>query len=295
MKKKRNPVLDALSLVSDLHTLPLVALEVSRLMDDPSTTPAQITEVMKADQVITSKVLRLVNSPYYAIRGGVSTVEKAVRYLGYNTIFQLLIGVSVMEFSKLGGEGGLDVREFWKHSLGVAVASEIIAKRAKMNDPSELFAAGLLHDLGKLALAKVAKKKFGLAIESARKDGISLLIAEKEQGLVTHDKVGSVLAEKWKIPMVLRAVIAQHHLAYENRSQTISKPLQPQVDVVVLANTLCRRFEIGDGGDLVIPDIDKKIVERLGLLQNDLDQMKGEMTRKIEDSKIFLDMLADSL
>ena len=127
--KRRDPVLDALLTISELPTLPVVAIEVASLLDDPTSTPKQITEVMRADQALTSKVLRLVNSAYYSIPGGVSTVERAVAFLGYNTIFQLLIGVSVIEFSRLGGAVGIDIREFWKHSLGVAVAGEMIGRR----------------------------------------------------------------------------------------------------------------------------------------------------------------------
>jgi HD-like signal output (HDOD) protein len=291
----RDPILDALGLVGDLPTLPTVALEVTRLLDDPSSTPRQITEVIKADQAITSKILKLVNSPYYGIRGGVSTVEKAISFLGYNTIFQLLIGVSVLEFGRLGGDNGLDLREFWKHSLGVAVASEVIGQRAGIKEPRELFAAGLLHDLGKLALAKIANKRFEEAVARARKDGIPLRDAEKEAGLPTHDKIGGALAEKWRIPMALRAAIAQHHQAYELRMQSVAKALQPQVDVVVLADAVCRRWEIGDGGDHVIPDIDKALVDRLGLTVVGLDQVKGEIARLVEKSKVFLDLLGEDV
>jgi len=291
----RDPVLDALGLVGDLPTLPTVALEVTRLLDDPSSTPRQITEVIKADQAITSKILKLVNSPYYGIRGGVTTVEKAISFLGYNTIFQLLIGVSVLEFSRIGGSQGLDVREFWKHSLGVAVASEVIGVRAGLKEPRELFAAGLLHDLGKLALAKIAKKKFEEAIARARKDGIPLRDAEREMGLPTHDKVGGALAEKWRIPMALRAAIAQHHQSYELRMQSVAKLLQPQVDVVVLADAICRRWEIGDSGDQVIPEIDAALVDRLGLTMTSLDQVKGEIARLVEKSKVFLDLLGEDV
>ncbi|MBN2715110.1 MAG: HDOD domain-containing protein [Deltaproteobacteria bacterium] len=289
--KKKDPILDALALVGDLPTLPIVAIEVARLLEDPSTNPKQITEVMKADQAITTKVLKLVNSPYYAIRGGVSTIEKAIRFLGYNTIYQILIGVSVMEFSRLGGDAGMDMREFWKHSLGVAVASEIIGERAGFADPRELFAAGLLHDLGKLGLAKMANKKFSEAVAQAHKNGIPIKQAEKELGLPAHDRVGGVLAEKWRLPMALRAAISMHHLNYQLRMTTVSRNLQPEVDAVILANTICKRNEIGDSGDLIHPDLDRELIERLGLIQNDLEQIKGEMARKVEQSKVFLDLL----
>jgi putative nucleotidyltransferase with HDIG domain len=295
MSSKVDPVLEALDLLGDLPTLPNVALEVAGLLDDPRSTPKQITEVMKADQALTSKVLRLVNSAYYAIPGGVSTVERAIAFLGYNTIFQLLIGVSVLEFSRIGGSSGLDIRKFWKHSLGVGVAAEMIARRMGHKTPEEMFTGGLLHDLGKLALAKVASKKFASAVEEARRQGRLLRDMEREQGLPSHDRVGSVLAKKWRFPPALQAAMAAHHQSYDQRQVSVLKAHLTMLDIVDLANRLVRIFEIGDSGDPVVPDIPRDLLDRLGLLARDIPNIKGEMTRKVEASKVFLDLLADEL
>jgi HD-like signal output (HDOD) protein len=295
MTPPKNPILDALTMIGDLPTLPTVAIEVAELLDDPDSTPKQITAVMKADQALTSKVLKLVNSAYYAIPGGVTTVERAIAFLGYNTIFQLLIGVSVVEFSRIGGAAGIDIREFWKHSLGVGIAAEMVGQHIGYKAREELFAGGLLHDLGKVALAKVARKKFSLAVEQARKEGIPLLTAEKEQGLPTHDKVGGTLAEQWRFPAALRAAIGSHHRSHNARLVTLPKDYQAMLDIIVLADALCRRFEIGNGGDPVVPEVDRDLLGRLGLFTKDLPQIRGEMTRKVEQSKVFLDLLANDL
>ncbi|MCU0661934.1 MAG: HDOD domain-containing protein [Myxococcota bacterium] len=295
MSSKEDPVLIALDLLGDLPTLPNVAIEVAGLLDDPRSTPKQITEVMKADQALTSKVLKLVNSAYYGIPGGVSTVERAIAFLGYNTLFQLLIGVSVLEFSRIGGASGLDIREFWKHSLGVGVAAEMIARRLGHKAPEDMFSGGLLHDLGKLALAKVAKKKFASAVEEAHKQGKLLRDMEKEQGLPPHDKVGAILAKKWRFPPALQAAMAAHHQTYDQRQVSVLKAHLTGLDIVDLANRLVRVFDIGNSGDPVIPEIPRDLLDRLGLLAKDIPNIKGEMTRKVEASKVFLDLLADDL
>ena len=295
MSKETDSVVEALPLIGDLPTLPIVAIQVAELLDDPDSTPKQITQVMKADQALTSKVLKLVNSAYYAIPGGVSTVERAIAFLGYNTIFQLLIGISVVEFSRLGGAAGIDIRDFWKHSLGVAVAAEMVGKHIGYEAKEELFAAGLLHDLGKLALAKVARRKFSTAVDLAKKDGILLVNAEREQGLPTHDKVGAILAQQWRFPPNLKAAISAHHRSFNARMATVPSSYHTLLDIVVLADVLCKRFEIGNGGDPVVPNVDKELMTRLNMLFKDLPQIRGEMTRKVEQSKVFLDLLADDM
>jgi HD-like signal output (HDOD) protein len=291
----RDPVLDTLSTLQDLPTLPTVALEVASLLEDPNSTPKQIVEVMKTDQVLTSKTLRLVNSAYFGIPGGVTTVERAIAFLGYNTLFQLLIGVSVIEFSRVGGAAGLDIREFWKHSLGVAVIGDVVATRVGHPHVKEVFAAGLLHDIGKVALAKVAKERFGQAVEEAKAHGVELRTAEREQGLPTHDQVGGRLAELWHFPQDLRVAIGLHHRSYDLRCQAAPRPLHSFLDIIVLANLLCRRFEIGDGGDSVVPDLDLPLISRLGLHESDIPNVRGEIARKTESSRIFMELLGNDV
>ena len=107
--------------------------------------------------------------------------------------------------------------------------------------------------------------------------------------------MGALLAQQWRFPANLKSAISAHHRSLNARLVTVPRDYQSLLDVIVLADILCKRFEIGNGGDPVIPDIDKELMTRLNLLLNDLPQIKGEMTRKVEQSKVFLDLLADEM
>jgi len=288
-------ILGSVRSLGELPTLPTIANEVMALIDDPRSSPRKLTEAMKADQALTSKILRLVNSPYYSIPGGVSSVEKAITFLGYHTLFQLVIGISVIEFSRLGAGANLNVRAFWRHSLGVAVASDVIGSRIRFAGKEDLFTAGLLHDVGKIALAKLATGPFAAAVDKAAADGISLRRAEQELELPTHDRVGLVLAEHWRFPEALRVAIAHHHSTETQRRRSLARDHQVLLDITVLANDLCRRFAIGNSGDPVIPEIDEALMTRLGLRSLDVPQIKGEMTRKVDQTKTFIDLIGEDL
>jgi len=290
--KDAGPVWQSLPAVDDLPTLPIIAFEVASLLDDAGSTPERMTEVMKSDPVLTAKVLRLINSPYYSIPGGVSTVDRAVGYLGYNTLFQLLIGVSVFEADSVYRTAKSAVHAMWRHALSVALMSEIVAQRIGYPDPKEIFTAGLLHDIGKLVLADVAPVLFGNAIEQIEKKGGCAVEAEMAQGLPTHDQAGEKLAENWRFPPVLRAAIGLHHLDFPTRVSRAPAGFQPVLDIVILADEMSRRFVPGAGTSPAVGDLDPDLLDRLGMSDIDASRIRGEMDRRIGGSKIFLSIFA---
>src|ERR1700743_310118 len=122
---------ELLAKMHDSPTLPLVATRVNELISDPNSSSADIAEVLKKDQVLTAKVLRLVNSSYYAIPGGVADVQRALAFLGFNTLAQLVLSLSVFSlFQDLGSEN-FSMLDFWKHALGTGVCAEMLARRLK--------------------------------------------------------------------------------------------------------------------------------------------------------------------
>src|SRR3954465_411717 len=141
---------ELLAKLQDIPTLPVVAMKVNELIQDPTSSSADIADVLKKDQVLTAKILRLVNSSYYAIPGGVADVQRALAFLGFNTVAQLVLSLSVFSVFGQSESPDFSMLEFWKPALGPAVCSEALAKRLKLAKPEEAFTCGLLHDVGKL-------------------------------------------------------------------------------------------------------------------------------------------------
>src|SRR6185437_10352521 len=138
-KKTNADYSDLLSKLHDIPTLPVVAMKVNDLINDPNSSSSDIADVLKKDQILTAKILRLVNSSYYAIPGGVADVQRALAFLGFNTLAQLVLSLSVFSlFTNLGSES-FSMLDFWKHALGTAVCSEMLEKRLKFAKPEEAF------------------------------------------------------------------------------------------------------------------------------------------------------------
>src|SRR3954469_25366687 len=121
VKKTNADYSELLNKLQDIPTLPVVAMKVNQLINDPNSSSSDIAEVLKKDQVLTAKILRLVNSSYYSIPGRVADVQRALAFLGFNTLAQLVLSLSVFSFFTSPDSEEFSMPEFWRHALATAV------------------------------------------------------------------------------------------------------------------------------------------------------------------------------
>jgi putative nucleotidyltransferase with HDIG domain len=283
---------DVLARVDNLPTISHVAIRVGELVNDPKMGAREISKVMTQDPSLSAKVLKLVNSSYYAIPGGVTDVERAISFIGFNALYQLVLTVSVFRALKTPGGATFDARGLWLHSLAVGSCSEALARRIGHPDPSTCFTAGLLHDFGKIALAKAEGERFARALDSARRDGVSMHIAEAEVGLPPHERVGSRLAKRWRFPATLQIPIENHHKRHlQSVRRDLSTPLLGMLDIVSLADDVCRFHAIGDSGSPKPDTPDADALDALGMTTLSLDGIYTDLMRVLEKSRTFLALI----
>ena len=205
-------ILKSLDQIEDLPTLPAVAMEVNKMLLDEDITISQLSGAIEKDQAMVSKILKLVNSAFFGLRGKISNISHAVVVLGFNTIRNVVVSISIINaFSIKEGLDGFDIAEFWKHSVAVAVTSKYLAEKAGIHSADNCFVAGLLHDIGKIVLLQHFKdlfQKVWLAVKGKR---LSFYEAEKSQIQIDHAWIGGYLAQKWQLPMPLIDAIRYHH------------------------------------------------------------------------------------
>jgi len=291
-EKRRVSSESVLAKVDNLPTLPLVAMKVGQMVNDPGVTATEIAATMAEDPSLSAKVLKLVNSPYYAIPGGVNDVQRAISFIGFNTLHQVVLSVSVLDALKTPKGSRFDARGLWTHSLAVGSCAEVLAEHIRFKQTGSCFTAGLLHDVGKIALAKASPELFGAALDDARQNGKCMSDSEKDVGLPSHDKIGSRLAKKWKFPYELALPIEHHHATHR---QSVRNELAPSlmslVDIVSVADEMARVFKLGESGSPSPEKHDMAALDRLGLSSISVDKIYSELMRKLEVSKSFLDLL----
>ena len=220
--------------VLDIPTLPVVAIKVNKLLQNYDISITELTETIEKDQAIVSRILRLVNSAFYGLQSKVESVHQALVVLGLNTVRNVVISVSVIKaFSGKDSFEGFDIKDFWRHSVGVAVASRYLAVQTRLDNPDDCFIAGLLHDIGKVILSEYFKEPFGQVWASVRDDGLSFYEAERNLLPLNHAQIGGHLAAKWRLPPDLIDTIRYHHTPREGASNLDQLMIVHVADIIV--------------------------------------------------------------
>ncbi|MBC7385432.1 MAG: HDOD domain-containing protein [Cryobacterium sp.] len=286
---------DLLTKLQDMPTLPVIAMKVNELIADPNATSGDIAAILKQDQVLTAKILRLVNSSYYAVPGGVSDVQKALAFLGFNTVAQLVLSLSVFSMFSKFGDDSLTMKDFWMHALAVAVCSEGISKRWNIGKPEEVFTCGLLHDIGKLVIYEVDRDRLTFILKRAREGKKGFIEIEREHDLLTHAYIGDMMATRWGLPQVVRQAIRYHHTEVSKMASLLASA-KKVIQVVRLANTIVVKKANEEGGSEIYGksgDYSKGVVvaemlEDLGLGIDDLTTIEKDLAKAMEKAGAFL-------
>lgn len=275
--------------VNKLPTLPTVANKITRLIKDPTCTARKVSEVIDKDQSLTCRVLRLVNSAFYALTTEVINVRHAVALLGFRTISQLAISISVFDVFKGGYGKEFDREGFWLHSIGCAVISQMLAEKIQYSHIDESFSAGLMHDIGKVVLDHYFHEELLKIIELTWRKGLSFVEAEQEVIGLNHTEIGSRVMRNWNIPLPIVAGVRHHHqLPCERRGSPYAQDII--VDIVRLANVLCKKEKIGCSGDNVVPELSPELWERLPISVDTLTMITKDCGKEIEKASVLLEL-----
>lgn len=282
--------------VESLPTLPAVAVRLLQLTSSDDANARQVIDVVRADQSLTAKVLSLCRHADRGVREEVATVDKAVVLLGFNAIRNAVLSVKVFETygpnSRLRHEEDdtadapvvdrFDRSGFWRHCLAVAVAAEMIAVAhpgTRDLPPAEAFVAGLLHDIGKLALDQVLPKSFARVIELTELNQGN--IAELERRIIglDHHTAGKRLAEQWQLPHRLQDCIWLHGSSWESLPKLEHRRL---IGLVGLADLIVRQQHLGYSGNFLINHSHTEFATQMGLDAQKVDHVIAHLHEEVE-------------
>lgn len=192
----------------DLPPLPTTFAHAVRLAANPDADVDELTSVVEVDPVLTLAVLRFANSAFSAPAARIDTARRAVVRLGSQQVRRIVLGSVVGKSFTALGRAHLDGDELWRH----LVACGLLADAAAWGDVahSVAFTAGLLHDLGRLALAQQTPGEYLHVVERAQL-GEDVLQVERDLFGVDHCEFGASVAAAWDVPGDLVEAIADHH------------------------------------------------------------------------------------
>ena len=219
--------------------MPVVMVEVSKLLSNPLTSAADLGKVINKDQGLVAKILAVANSPLYGIPRRVSTIEFAIVILGFDHIKNIVMALSMIEAFKRDDGKNWDNASYWVHSLMTASAAKRIADELRYQRTGEVFTAGLLHDLGITIIQRYFNSEFNAICGLVDSQEMRHLKAEEQILGLTHQEIGQLLANRWNLPESLGETIAYHHFpsALEDNKVLAS--------IVHLADYMTQRLGIG--------------------------------------------------
>jgi HD-like signal output (HDOD) protein len=195
--------------IGELRPLPAVAARVLRVAEGDRFSAQELAQVIGADPALTAKLLRLANSAYYGFARRISTVRDAVVLLGFRAVRSAALASSIID--ALPGSTLVEPTQLWRFSVTVGMLAEVLA-RAHGRHQDEAFTAGVLHNIGRLALDQHRPEALQAARRRAAEWGVTVHQAERALLGFSDADLGAGLATHWNLPEELVDAVAHQDL-----------------------------------------------------------------------------------
>ncbi len=268
--------------LDSLSTLPCVALQFFPRLLQGQVSPSVLADIIESDPALMARILSLIVQRGVSLPDGRFSLRHALDKLSAHDVRDAFLSVKVLEAfgPDDGTEGQADKKGLLLHSLAASCCAKDIAEAASPQMDSELaYCAGLLHDIGKLALEETMPKSFARMVEQAKSTDECSLINEQKHLGTDHTIIGKHLAQKWRLPNLIVLAIWLHH----SETVTISRDMPEAriAAVVQLADSIARQCGIGQSGSFDLPEPAGPIAQWLGINLEQIEQISRNLPEAV--------------
>lgn len=256
--------------VEHLPSLPTVLVEVINSFNNQKIDLNQLTKHIGEDIALTSKILRVANSPFYGLSKQIGSLQEAIMIIGFSSLRSIVIAASLIKQFDIALPK-FDLMPFWHHSMNTACYARVISKTVGQN-PDEAFIAGLLHDIGKLVIVVSLHDDFIKIQTLAQTENITIIEAEIRILGIDHSQIGSLVTEKWRFPSGIVQAIKNHHIQNDSASATLD-------GLIYVSNLLSHAFSDRNAEDMN--------AEELSLIINDFRDQYPQIEASLEEFSLI--------
>ncbi len=271
--------------IKDLPTISTVAMQINDEIKKESLTSKSLAALINQDPSLTSKILKLANSAYYGLMKQVTTMDRAVTVLGLDTVQSMALTVSVYKVFT-SGTAEFDFPGLWLHSLGCGVAAKNLMLAGSPQLAEQAFVCGIIHDVGKIAIADNLATEMAAMIELISSKGSSQEEAEAEIFGFSHQKIGGRMATTWNFPDNYVFAVKSHHNAFPLKEQ--DDPDATMLgEAVLVANKIAKSLAFGRSTDPEKEQVTARELEVFGIsaanLAKIVQQIKDDFTKLLDN------------
>jgi putative nucleotidyltransferase with HDIG domain len=197
--------------ISEISTLPTVAQQIIQIAGDERSGASDLLRAIETDPAMAARVLRRVNSSYYALRNNVADLQMAISLLGFREVRNLALTVYVARIFRDCGDIGYYNREaLWDHLVAVAAGARLICQVCRRGSPDEAYTAGLLHDIGLILMDQYLRNHFCKVIQQLSETETTPQVEHKVFPF-DHGELGAFVIERWNFAQQIVDAARFHH------------------------------------------------------------------------------------
>jgi len=281
----------AISGLDSLSTLPCVAAQFLPRLLQGQFSPSALADIIESDPALTAKILSLIEQQGVGLPDGRFSLRQALDKLSAHDVRDAVLSIKVLQAFDL--DDGIDKdratakKGLLLHSIAVACCAKDIAETASPQMDSQLaYCAGLLHDMGKLALEETMPKSFASMVEEAKSTKRSSRVIEQKHLGTDHTIIGKRLGQKWRLPNLIVLAVWLHH----SQTVTISEDMPEAriAAVVQLADSIARQSGIGCSGSFDLPEPAESISQWLAIGPEQLQQIRRKLPETVRQKSNIL-------
>jgi HD-like signal output (HDOD) protein len=226
---------------SDISSIRNVVSGIMRIIGDPQSSVKELKELIEIDPPLTARLLKIANSAFYSLQRKVSEIEQAIVLIGFDELKELALSQKVCElFAKGERVLGYSRPLLWKHSVAVALLSKMIYRKEFGLKGDNIYAAGLLHDLGIVIEDQFLHPRFAAILKAVFESGRNLADVEASTLGFHHAEICGALLDQWSCPSEFVFSVVYHHSGFAHPQDYTSMVL-----TLYVANHVCQKEGIG--------------------------------------------------
>ncbi len=258
-------------------SMPTAYFRIVEALKNPYCSAGHLAGIVEKDIGLSARLLKVVNSPAFGVSKSIDSISRGITIVGFKELSELVLGVTVVGIFQNACSTVLNMYDFWKHSMACGIVARILASHRPGISEERMFIAGMLHDIGRLAILMTYPESLNMAIQLAKASTFPLHEVELTQFGFSHADVGGELLQGWKLPPGLVDIIRYHHSPVQAENSR-------EASLLCVADCMATAFQFGSSGNAYLPNIDMETWEPLGMPLSVLDTVRNQAGRQVNET-----------